>query len=211
MLMPLPHNYVMDQILMPVLFMFFLVSGIFGLGFGLGLVMLRTQMFQVFGPMNRWISMRKALAPMEVHRDIEPFIHKHRRVFGAIFIFGGILTIAVLAIKVDVRAVTTAFGARHYFSIAPYVVQGATTFLIIGSLVAIATGVILEFFPGLLALIETRSNRWYSSRQMVRGVDNMHLPLDRWFESSPRAAGTVLAIAALALVVFSALTLRQYL
>ncbi|HVY07010.1 MAG TPA: hypothetical protein VHB46_13630 [Burkholderiales bacterium] len=208
--MPLLHNYVTDQVLMPVLFLFLLVMGLFGVAFGVGLVVMRTRVFQLLGPMNRWVSMRKTLAPMEVHRDIEPFVHKHRRLFGAIFILGGLLTIVVLSAKVDPRAVTTAFGARNYVSFAPYVVQGVTTFLIVGSLVAIVTGVVLAFFPGMLAMVETRSNHWYSSRQMAKGVDSMHLPLDRWFESSPRAAGAVLGIAALVLVVLSILILRRY-
>jgi hypothetical protein len=41
---------------------------------------------------------------------------------------------------------------------------------------------------------------WYSDRQLVKGADAMHLPLDRWVAGSPRAAGWIITVAGLVLV-----------
>ena len=202
--MPLFHNYVVDEILVPVVFLFFLVSGIFGIGFGIGLAVYRDRVFRIFAPLNRWISARQNLAPMEIRRNVEPFVHLHRRWFSALFIVGGVFSIAVLAIKVDAAAVTSAFGARQAGFFGPWIVQSLATFLIVGSVLAIVVGVILGFFPGAISFLESRANQWVSSRQMVRGADKMHLPLDRLFESSPRATGLVLAVGAVVLTVISA-------
>lgn len=202
--MPLFNNYVVDEILIPVVFLFFLVSGIFALGFGIALVVFRDRVFSKLGSMNRWFSARKNLAPMEIQRDMEPFFHKYRRWFSAFFIVGGVFSIFVLAAKVNAAAVVSVFGARPQSFIGPWVVQSLATLMIFGSLLAIVMGIILGFFPRALGALEMRSNRWVSSRQMVKGVDNMHLPLDRWFQSSPRVAGGVVTVAALFLVIVSA-------
>jgi hypothetical protein len=206
-LMPLLNNYVFDEILVPVVFLFFLVSGIFGVGFGIGLVVFRGRVFHLFAPMNRWVSARKSLKPMERLHDIEPFVHKYRRWFGALFIIGGTFSIFMLAAKVDVAAVTSVFGARRFTIIGPWVIQSLATFLIIGSLLAIAMGIILVFLPRALGALEMRTDHWVSSRQIAKGADEMHLPLDRWFESSPRAAGWIVAVAALILSISSAIIL----
>jgi hypothetical protein len=79
--------------------------------------------------------------------------------------------------------------------------------LMAGSVLAIAIGVILGFFPRLLAALELRANHWYSSRQAGRGADKMVLTLDRWVEASPRTAGWLIATAALALACNSAIVL----
>ncbi len=205
--MPVLNNYVFDEILVPVVFLFFLVSGIFGVGFGIGLAVFRGRVFRLIGPMNRWISARKSLEPMETQHDIEPFVHKYRRWFSALFIIGGTFSIFMLAAKVDVAAVTSVFGARRFSIIGPWVIQSLATFLIIGSVLAIATGIILGFFPRALGALEMRTDHWYSSPQIAKGADEMHVPLDRWFQSSPRAAGWIVAVAALILSISSAIVL----
>ena len=205
--MPLLNNYLFDQLLVPVVFLFFLVSGIFGVGLGIGLVVFRARVFHLFGPMNRWISARKNLESMEAQHEIEPFVHKYRRWFSALFILGGIFSIFMLAAKVDAVAVTSVFGIRRSSFIGPWVIQSLVTFLIIGSVLAVAIGIILGFFPRALAALEMRTNHWYSSRQFAKGADEMYVPLDRWFESSPRTAGCILAVAALILSISSVIVL----
>jgi len=205
--MPPFNNYVVDEILVPVVFVFFLVSGIFGVGFGVALVVYKGQVIRLFGPMNRWISARRNLASMEMGRSIEPFAHKHRRWLGVLLVLGGLFSIFILAARVDAGAVASVFGAGRSSFVGPWLVQSLATLLIIGSLLAIAVGVVLGFFPHLLGILEKCANRWVSSRQIVRGADKMHLPLDRWFEASPRAAGGILAVAALFMTIISAIVL----
>jgi hypothetical protein len=209
-LMPLLNNYVIGEILIPVIFLFFLVSGIFGIGFGIGLAVFQGRVFRLFGPVNHWVSARKNLEPMEARHEIEPFVHKYRRWFSAFFIIGGMFSIIVLAVKVDAAAVASVFGARRFSLIGPWIVQSVATFLITGSVLAIAIGIILGFFPRALGALEMRTDHWYSSRQIVKGVDEMHLPLDRWFESSPRAAGWIVAVASLILSISSVIVLHGH-
>jgi hypothetical protein len=205
--MPLLNNYLFDQLLVPVAFLFFLVSGIFGLGLGLGLVVFRTRVFRLFGPMNRWVSAQKNLEPMEARHEIEPFVYKYRRWFSALFIVGGAFSIFMLVAKAHATVVASVFGAWRFSVIEPLIIQSLGALLIVGSVLAIAIGILLGFFPRALGALEKRTNRWVSSRQIAKGIDDVHLPLDRWFESSPRAAGCILAVAALILTINSTIVL----
>jgi hypothetical protein len=206
-LMPLLNNYLFDQLLVPVVFLFFLVSGIFGVGLGIGLVVFRTRAFRLFSPMNRWISARKSLQSMEAQHEIDPFVRKYRRWFSTLFIVGGTFSIFMLVAKAPATAVASIFGAGRSSIIGPLIIQSLGALLILGSVLSIAIGMLLGLFPRALTALEMRTNRWYSSRQFVKGADEMHLPLDRWFESSPRTAGCILAVAALILTVNSAIVL----
>lgn len=205
--MPLYDNYVLEEILIPAVFLFFLVAGIFGIGFGLGLAVFQSRLLRLFSPMNRWVSARQRFAGLDTQRDMEPFFHRHRRVFAAVFILGGLFSIVMLAVIVDADDVATAFGVGQLSFVGLWAIRSTTTLLVIGSLVAMAVGVILAFFPRLLGRLEAGSNRWISSRQMIKGADEMHLPLDRWFAASPRIFGIVLALAALVLAAIAAVFL----
>lgn len=205
--MPLLNNYLVDQLLVPVIFMFFLVSGIFGVGMGIGLAVFQGRVFRLFAPMNRWVSARKNLERMEAGHEIEPFVHKYRHWFSALFIIGGAYSIFMLVVKVDVAAVASVYLAGRFSVVVPWIIQCLATLLIGGGVLAIAIGIVLGFFPRALGVLEMRANRWVSSRQIAKGADAMHVPLDRWFESSPRAAGWILAVAALFLSINSAIVL----
>ena len=54
----------------------------------------------------------------------------------------------------------------------------------------------LIFSADALRALETRVNRWYSFRQLGKGADTMHLTLDEWVETFPRATGWMLALGA---------------
>ena len=205
--MPLLHNYLFDQLLIPIMYAFFLVSGIVGLALGIGLAVFRTRVFRLFKPMNRWVSARKQLRPMEVQHTIEPFVYRHRRWFSVLFIVGGLFSILMLMANAHAMTVTSLFGAGRVSDLESLTTHMVGALLIVGGILSIAIGVLLGFFPDKLRALEKRSNRWISSRQMAKGVDNAHLPLDRWFESSPRTAGCILAVAALILTINSTIVL----
>ena len=58
---------------------------------------------------------------------------------------------------------------------------------------AVVTGLMLAFSADALRALEARANRWFSSRQFVKGADTMHLTLDQWVETHPRTAGWMIA------------------
>ena len=205
--MPLTQNYLIDHLLVPAAFLFFLVAGIAGAALGAALIVFRGRISGLFRPMNRWVSVRKSLAPLERPHNIAPTVYKYRRGFSAAFIIGAAFSIVMLVAKVDVRAVVSLLGADPHSFVGPWIAQSLCWLMIGGSVLAIVIGIILGFFPRVLAAIEMRANRWYSPRRIGKGADVMYLTLDRWVEYSPRTAGWIIAIAALVVAFNSAFVL----
>jgi hypothetical protein len=70
---------------------------------------------------------------------------------------------------------------------------------VLGSALALVVAVLILFFPGRLAALEARLNRWYSTRNILPPAgESMRYPLDMMVEGAPRAAGCVIAAASLA-------------
>jgi|SRR5579859_1514377 len=205
--MSLTHNVVIDQLLIPALFVFFLISGIAGAALGAALIVFRARAFHVLGPMNRWVSARETLAPLETAHEVDPAVYKYRRWFSALFIVGAAFSMIMLFARFSVAAVVAFLGSNSDSIFARWLVESLGWLLFVGSALALAIGVMLGFYPRLLARLEVHANRWYSSRQAGKGVDRMVFTLDRWVESSPRTAGWIIATAALALAANSAFVL----
>jgi hypothetical protein len=201
------HNVVIDQLLIPSLVVFFLLVGIVGTALGVSLIVFRDRALRMLGPLNRWISARKTLAPAEAVHDVDAAVHRYRRWFSAFFIVGAAFSIITLLARFSVAAVVALLGTDSTSAFAGWLVQSLGWMMLVGSALALAIGVILGFFPRLLTTLEVQANRWYSSRQAGKGADQMVLALDKWVESSPRIAGWLIATAALALAVNSAFVL----
>ena len=178
--MPLTHNVLVDQVLIPALFLFFLIASIAGTVLGIALIVFRGRVLQLIVPMNRWVSGRKPMATLEAMHDIDPTVYKFRRWFSAFFIVGAAFSMIMLVAKVDVASVVSLLGASRLSFAGAWLVESVGWMLLLGSASAIAIGVILGFFPRVLGAIESRANLWYSSRQIGKGADDMRLPLDKW-------------------------------
>ena len=71
-------------------------------------------------------------------------------------------------------------------------------FLVVGSVLAVVVAVLILFFPGRLAALEARLNKWYSTRNILPPAgESMRLPLEILVEASPHAAGWIIAAASL--------------
>jgi hypothetical protein len=161
--MPLTHNDLIDQLLVPAAFLFFLVAGIAGTALGAALIVFRGRVSGLFRPMNRWVSVRKSLGPLEKPHNIAPTVYKYRRGFSAAFIVGAAFSIVMLVTKVDVRAVVSRGADPHSF-------VGRWMWESLGwLLIELRTGDRdrhhSQFFPRVLGR-STRANHWYSPRRI---------------------------------------------
>lgn len=185
-----------DQILLPFVLWIFIVAGFAGVVLGTGLIVRGAQTLRALGAMNRWVSVRNGLKPMEAPHDIGNAVYGHRRWFGVAFVIGGAFTIFMLLVQVDVTRVVAALSGNTRPVIVEWVVESFRWLMVIGGVAAVVTGAMLVASPDALRTLETRVNRWYSSRALGKGADTMHLTLDRWVEAHPRTAGSLLAASA---------------
>ena len=195
-------NVLADQLLTPFILLFFIVASITGIALGVCLILGSSRTLKVLGNMNRWISLRSTLKPMETPHDIGKTVYGHRRWFGIAFLIGGAFAILMLLASVEVTAVVSALGSKAS-PVVPWIVESLKWILVAGGVVAVVVGVMLAFSPDALRALEARLNRWTSTRQLGRGADTMHLALDQWVETYPRTAGWMLALGAAIVLIAS--------
>lgn len=195
-------NYLTDQLLIPFVLWFFIVAGLVGIALGVCLIADSARTLRVLGGMNRWISLRSSLKPMEQPHDIGKTVYGHRRWFGITFAVGGAFAIFMLA-NVEAAAVVSALGGNAAPVAVSWIVESARWILVAGGAVAVVTGAMLVVSADALRAFEGRANRWFSSRQFGKGADTMHLVLDEWVETHPRTAGWLIAAGAAIVLIAS--------
>ena len=186
-------NYLADQLLIPFVLWFFIVASLVGIALGVCLVADGARTLRLLGTMNRWISLRSSLKPMELPHDIGKAVYGHRRWFGIAFAVGGGFSIFMLLAYVEAAAVVSALDGDARPVVVSWIVESLRWILVAGGALAVVIGLMLAFTADALRALEARANRWFSSRQLVRGADTMHLTLDQWVETHPRTAGWMIA------------------
>ena len=187
-------DVVADQLLIPLVLWIFIVAAIVGIALGVGLIVSSARTLRFLGTMNRWVSLRSNLKPMEIPRDIGRSVYGHGRWFGGAFALGGAFAVFMLLARVEVAAVVPELGSSAPPAIIDWIVESLRWILVTGGALAVIIGAMLFFSPDAVRTVEARLNRWTSTRQLGKGVDTMHLALDRWVGSFPRAAGWTLAL-----------------
>jgi hypothetical protein len=199
-----------DQLLIPFVLWIFIVAAIVGVGLGVGLIINSARTLRFLGTMNRWVSLRNSLKPMEIPRDIGKAVYGHGRWFGGAFALGGAFAAFMLLARVEVAAIVPELGKSAPPVIVDWIVESLRWILVAGGALAVIIGVMLFFSPDAVRAVEARLNRWTSTRQMGKGVDTMHLTLDRWVGSFPRTAGWTLALCAAFVLIVSMIAYFAY-
>jgi len=204
------YSNLIAHLVVQFLVVLFLVVSVAGLAVGAGLIVSSQKTLQLFRVMNRWVSTRHVLKPVEMPRETEQMAHRYQRWVAGVFVLGGLIAIFGLAWRFDVTAISAGLVSR---SVAPVVAIGLETmkwFLIIGSIFGVAIGLMLLFYPNAEVTLEKYANRWVSSRQMARGGDDMHMNLDRLVEIHPKPAGWIVACTSAAAVICAIIMLGRY-
>lgn len=198
------------QIFITFVYRVFLVFGIVAFVVGVGLIADHARMRRVCEFMNRWISTRPAVKWLATPHDSVTVENRFRYAIGAVSIFAAGFSVFVLNVQIDAEHVAAAIPLNMPRAFEVLLVESLRRILIAGSLLAIAVGVMLILFPDALRAIETRANRWYSTRRILRNGDAMNMDFDRWLDGNSRVAGWIIASGALVVVVnFGILLLRQ--
>jgi hypothetical protein len=185
-----------ERIVVPTVMLCLLAGGVAGLIFGCALAVRSGPTLQFIARMNRWVSTREALQPLETPRRVELAPDSpYRRLLGILFIIGGALTIYFLLTRLQVARLV---DARRALGLA--IVLDATKMVFLaGGAFALIIGALMVFWPQGLTALEGRLNRWYSTRRLAEAEDRMLMPLEPHVEAHPREAGWVIAIASAAI------------
>jgi len=191
----------LTELLISTVVAFLFAGSLLGFALGIGLVLRAGAALPFIRFMNRWVSTRQTLMPLERPLQLAP-LASGARWFGAVLIALGAFAAAIVLAKLDPGAVAGLFKADARTSLLGMLLDATRWFLVLGSLAAVAIGVMLLFFPRAWRRVEASANRWYSTRELEVAGDALRPSLDRLVEAFPRASGLVI----LALSVIAALS-----
>jgi len=198
------------QVLVQFLIVLFLIVSVSGLAVGVGLITSTPRIVGYFHTLNRWVSTRHVLKPVEVPLDTERVTHRHHRWLAAGFVLGGLVSIFGLFAGLDPTAVGSAFATKRFAPVVAVVVESAKWVLIAGSALGVVVGAMLLLYPNAESMLERFANKWISSRRVTRSWDDMHMNLDALVEAHPKPAGWIITCTSAAAVICAVIMLARY-
>ena len=188
-----------DQFLLPFFVRFFFVFSLIGLATGAGLVFFPGRMREVFEQGNRWLSVRRRMKWLEVPHDIDTALYRFARQLGGVLIALAVYSTFVLATQVNAAGLVSAMGADKTGDpmLALIVADTVRWSLIAGGVLGIVVMLLVLFSPNLMGGIEKPADHWYSTRNWLRGLDQMHMGFDAWVQGHPRAMGSLMLLGSL--------------
>lgn len=187
----------LNELLLPAVALFFLLWSLVGAAFGAGLIVWGAKMYRLFGFMNRYVSTRAGLKSMSMAHDVGPAVRKYRYLLGACLVLGAAYTICGMTAWFNTNALVVSLNLGYPRLFVAWIAESVRWFLILFSVIAFVTGIMLVFFPHVIDRIERLANHWYSVRKLTLGADTMHLQFDNLVEAFPRSAGAAILIASL--------------
>ncbi|HUQ76695.1 MAG TPA: hypothetical protein VM183_18395 [Burkholderiales bacterium] len=193
----------MDRLVIPAVIAILLVGGVAGVALGCAMVINHTATLAFMRRMNRWVSTREVLAPLDVPINVERASPDGRRpVLGTFLVIGGAIAVYFLLVRLDFQSRTYAPGMdlkRWLFS--GIALETMKWVLVAGSAFASIIGALMLLAPHRLAAFERRMNEWHSTEPVVAASEKMHTPLDARVEAYPLATGWIVAGASLLVTV----------
>ncbi len=141
------YGNVMWHFLVQFLIVWFLVVAVAGLAVGVGLLVSTPRTVQVFNFVNRWVSTRHVLKPVEVPRDTERITHRYNRWLAGGFVLGGLISIFGLAAGVDASALSAVLAEERAVPIVAIALESTKWLLIACSAFGVVIGGMLLFYP----------------------------------------------------------------
>lgn len=191
--------WLMSNIVIPAVMLFVLIGSVCGLALGLALRFRTGPTLAWIGSMNRWVSTRRALRPLEIPRHLSVKGRAGKVALGVFLAGGGAFVLYVMLARMQLPQIASVAGVdvKRWFA-AAVVLHTTKWFIVAGSAFAVAVGVLLLAFPAALERMEASLNRWYSTRHLIPpSADEMKLNLEHLVERHPRAAGWLIAASCL--------------
>ena len=148
--MQISNNYFVAHVVVPSVLVFVLIVGVVGILLGLGLIARNKSVLRLLECLNRWTSLRRALKPLEVPREIEQGVAKHPRTLGILILVGAAFSLYFLLLRVSASDFSALLAARSVQGALLWFANSLRWALIGANVIALAIGIVLAFLPQMM-------------------------------------------------------------
>lgn len=168
---------------------FLALGSVFGLVAGLLLCFDSARAFRIGDRMDRWVSTRAALRPLEEHHSIARPLYRMHRLVGFLICAGALYVLAVVGSPAGEMAIAKSLMGIGPARFSAWISESLRYILLLGNACAFLFGLVFIVRPSALKRVESWADRRISGRRPSKPLEEMHRPADRFARAHPRLVG----------------------
>jgi hypothetical protein len=192
-----PYLKFLSQIVNQTVFIFLVVGSAFALLAGLLLIFNSRRAFAIGERLDRWVSTRSAMRPLEKHHSIARPMYRMHRLSGALICAGSLYALAILGTPEGAAAIGKSLAGLGNKYFASWISDSLRVALLLGNAAAFVFGVIFIVRPSMLKGLEAWADRSISGRKATKPLEEVHRPADRFTREHPRLVGALVVLGSL--------------
>ena len=185
------------QIVHQTIFIFLLVGAAFALIAGVMLLLDSGRALRIGDRLNRWVSTRAAIRPLEEHRSISKPLYRMHRLVGVLICAGALYSLLVLGTPHGGAAITNSLAGLGPARFSAWISESLRTILLTGNAAALLFGLVFLFRPSALRGLEAWADRRISARKSTKPLEEAHLTVDKFVHAHPRLVGGLVVLGSL--------------
>jgi hypothetical protein len=163
-----------------------------GVLIGFALIVDSARMFRISETLDRWISTKEALQPLDTSYAVERSVYRHHRIAGSLIVVAALYVLSFFVLNFHSERLVTALRRLLDPRMGYWLVESARYFFILVNLAAVVIGVLMLVRPSRLKSIESWANRYYSDSKATQLLEAPHWGADRFTRRRPRLVGVLL-------------------
>lgn len=187
----------LSQIVNEAVAIFLVLGAALGLVAGLALVFDSARAFRIGERLDRWVSTRAAIRPLEEHRSIAKPLYRMHRLVGMLICAGALYALAVLGTPAGEAAIVKSLSTLGPPRFAAWLAESLRFVLLAGNAAAFVFGVLFIVRPSALKGFEAWADRRISGRKASKPLEVMRNPADHFVRAHPRAVGAAVVLGSL--------------
>ena len=196
-----PFLKFVSAIVQQTIFIFLALGAVFSLAFGLLLVLRSEAAFRISERVNRWVSTRAAIRPLEEHHSISRPLYRMHRLVGALICAGALYSLIVLGMPAGEAAIAKSLAGIGPPRLSAWLSESLRIILLVGNFGALLFGLVFIVRPSALKSLEAWADRRISARKSTKPLEEIHLSADRFARAHPRLVGVLVILGSLYVIV----------
>lgn len=158
--------------------------------------------------LNREFSVGWVQRVLDEPRRAEPFIYRHHRIVGFLFIVATVYFFWIFATSYRVDALAAIYDGLLPAPVLDILADTLTAVLVIGNAAGFAVGVVMLLRPSALKKAEAAANRWIDTDRAAATLDRRVDRPEGYAHAYPRRLGVMILLAALYVATIGVVLLR---
>jgi len=187
----------LSQIVNQSIFVFVLVGAAFALVAGLLLLFDSPRALRIAAFLDRWVSTREVIKPLEEHRNISRPLYRMHRLLGVLICTGALYSLIELGMPSGEAAIVKSLKGIGPIRFSAWIAESLRYTLLAGNFGALLFGLVFIVRPSALKSLEAWADRRISERKAVKPLEKMRMSADQFLRRHPQVVGILVIMGSL--------------